>query len=301
MEYRNFINSENRMRIKLREILPLFFISIITSCEIINPEETIPSYVYIDDFTFTCNLELQGYPSSKITDAWVYANGIFIGAFEIPATVPILESGETELIVYPGIKENGISGTGMIYPFYNGYTITRNLIAGETDTIHPSSTYKPSASLTFIFRDNFELGNQFHSVESDADLTTTTSVPDVFEGLRSAITTLTDDLDTFRVSTDPLFFGTIDKQLFLEIDYRCDLNFLVYLKCNTSGGSTIYDEVLTITAKDYWNKIYINLNPTLQFFSSYQPESYNLEFRAFNTTNDTAQILLDNLKIIQSN
>ena len=288
-------------RIKLKKILPLFFITVISSCEIINPEEKIPSYIYINDFTFSCNLELHGYPSTKITDAWVYANGIFIGAFELPATVPILESGETDIIVYPGIKENGISGTGMIYPFYNGYSITRNLMEGETDTLYPSSTYKPSAAITFLFKDRFETGNSFHSVESEADLTTTTSVTDIFEGLRSAITTLTPDLDTFRVSTDPLFFGTIDHQLFLELDYKCDINYLVYLRCNTTGGSTIYDEVLTITPKDYWNKIYVNLNPTLQFFSAYQPESYNLEFRAINTLNDTAQIYFDNLKIIESN
>ncbi len=289
------------MQLTFKNILTIFTIIFIAGCDIINPEEPLPAFVYIDNFSFSCNYELQGYPSTKITDGWVYANGEFIGAFELPATVPIITDGSTDIIVYAGIKENGISGTALIYPFYSAYTVTRDLIPGASDTIHPAVTYKPSSAITFIFKDNFESGNGFHSVSSEADLTTTTSVPDVFEGLRSAITTLTADIDTFRVSTDPLFFGTIDHQLFLELDYRCDINFIVYLKCNTTGGSTIYDEVLTITSKDYWNKIYVNLNPSLQFFAAYQPESYDLEFRAYNTTNDTAKILLDNIKIIQSN
>ncbi|MFI5173120.1 MAG: hypothetical protein ACHQFW_12065, partial [Chitinophagales bacterium] len=244
------------------------------------------------------------YPSSKITDAWVYANNEFIGAFELPATVPILASGETSIIVYAGIKENGISGTGMIYPFYNGYTITKNLVEGITDTIFPSTTYKPSTAISFLFRDRFEIGNSFEAVESNAELNTTSNPELVFEGVRSAITTMTDDLDTFRVGTrsdNPLFFPTIDHQLFLEIDYMADISYNVWLKCITTGGSTIYDELLTITPKDYWNKIYVNLNPALQFFAQYQPESYILEFRAYNTTSDTTSILFDNLKIIQSN
>ena len=68
-----------------------------------------------------------------------------------------------------------------------GYAITRNLMEGETDTLSPTSTYKPSAAITFLYKDRFETGNSFHSVESETELTTTTSVTDVFEGLRLSL------------------------------------------------------------------------------------------------------------------
>lgn len=282
-------------------ILVVFGIILIQSCEIINPEEKIPSYVYIDDFTFTTNLETQGYASSKLTDGWVYANNEFIGAFELPATVPILVDGETEIIVYPGIKENGISGTGMIYPFYNPYSITRTLIAGATDTIRPATNYKNSSAITFLMVERFESSNPFYAVIDDASLTTTSDETIVFEGNRSAISYLTDDLDTFYVQTsNPIFFPAIDHQLFLEMDYKCDVPFNVWIKCNTTGGTPVYDEVLTVTAKENWNKIYINLNASLQFFASQKPESYHLEFRALNTLDTAATIMYDNIKIIQS-
>ena len=274
---------------------------VLHGCELINPDEQIPAYVYIDNFTFTTNLETQGYASSKLPDAWVYANNEFIGAFELPATIPILAEGATEIIVYPGIKENGISGTGMIYPFYNPYTITRNLIAGATDTLHPATNYKNSSAITFLMVERFESSNPFYSVIPDATLTTTSDPELVFEGNRSAISYLTDVVDTFYVQTsDPLFFPTIDHQLFLELDYKCDIPFNVWMKCKTVNGNSIYDEVLTVTAKDYWNKIYINLNPSLQYFAASQPESYGIEFRAINTLDTAAQILYDNIKIIQS-
>lgn len=278
-----------------------FSAAVFTGCNVINPDEPIPSYVYIEPFTLTCDLESQGFNSSKITDGWVYANNEFIGAFELPATVPLLTEGATDIIVYPGIKENGISGTAMIYPFYNAYTVTRTLTPGLTDTLHPATTYKSSAAISFVFPvERFEAGNIFNSVESDVDLTTTSVAADVFEGNRSAITTMIGAQDTFRVATSGLYLPTPDHQLFLEIDYKCDIEYQVYLKCVTTTGSQIYDDVLTVTPKDYWNKIYINLNPSLQFFASYQPETYNLEFRAQNTSGDTARILYDNIKMIQS-
>ncbi len=282
-------------------VLSIFLVIVVAGCNIINPDEPVPSYIYIDKFSFTCSLDDQGYNSEKITDGWVYANNAFIGAFELPATVPLLTDSTTEIIVYPGIKENGISGTAMIYPFYNAYTVTRDLTAGETDTLHPATTYKPSTAISFLFVERFEVGNIFGPVESDVTLTTTTSETDVFEGDRSAVTTLTPDLDTFRVATGtPLYLPTIDHQLFLEIDYKCAIEYQVFMKCTTTTGSQLYDDVLTITPKEYWNKIYVNLNPSLQFFAAFQPDYYALEFRAQNISGDTAQLFYDNIKLIQS-
>ena len=271
-----------------------------SSCEIINPEEISPAYIYIDNFTVTSSIESQGYPSSKITDGWVYINGIFVGAYELPASVPVLTEGETDIIVYAGIKENGISGVSMIYPFYNAYSLTRTLTAGATDTLHPSCTYKPSSGIQFDMLERFESSNAFEGVETEVTLGTTTDPELVFEGNRSAIASFIPDADTFHVaSSEPIAFPGADKQMFLELDYKAGMSFNVWLKCNTSG-QPVYDEVLTITEKDYWNKIYVNLNPSLQFFAQYSPETIQLEFRAVNGDNDTSSILFDNIKIIRT-
>lgn len=280
--------------------LSALFFFFTEGCDFINPEETIPSYIYINPFSFTCDPS-QGFASEKILDGWVYANGQFIGAYELPATVPVLYSGATEIIVYPGIKENGISGTGIIYPFYTGYITTAELTEKETTTINPTCTYKPGAE-TFIYLENFEIGNSFYAINSEADMTVTYNPEEVFEGVRSGVATLTGEVDTLRVSTGSLLFPTQDKLLFLEIDYKCDISYNVWINCNTISGQTIASSVLTITAKEDWNKIYINLNSQLSFFSEYQPASYNLEIRATKPEEtDTASLFFDNLKIIRSN
>jgi len=282
--------------------LQLVFVSAMTfsGCNLINPQETIPAYIYIKPFTLNTTVETQGYPSGKITDAWVYVNGIFIGAYEIPSAIPVLSEGETDIIIYPGIKENGISGVGMIYPFYNAYTITKTLTAGVTDSIQPTTTYKPSTGIQFDLLERFESSNIFEGVESEVALTTTTDPLLVFEGNRSAIANFTSTLDTFRViSGVPITFPGADKQMFLELDYYCDIPFNVWVKCNTLN-QPVYDEVLTVSARDYWNKIYINLNTSLQFFSQYQPESIQLELRAIHSDTTTAKILLDNIKIVRT-
>ncbi len=272
----------------------------ISSCELINPDETIPSYIYLKDFTFNCS-DGQGYPSEKIIDGWVYANGIFIGAYELPATIPVLSSGPTEILVYAGIKENGISGVSMIYPFYSAYAVTADLTELETDTITPACTYKPSASLNFIYLEDFEIGNSLEGVENEAVWTKTFADENVFEGSASGAGTLIGENDTMRIKSNNLIFPTQDKLLFLEIDYKCDISYQVWINCNTGTGGTITSSVLTVTAKENWNKIYINLNPKLQFYSQYDPQSYNLEFRTTKPSDiDTASLFFDNLKIISS-
>ncbi|MEZ5014316.1 MAG: hypothetical protein R2794_08500 [Chitinophagales bacterium] len=288
------------MRKRRITYLPLFITVFLGACV---KDIPVPSYVHVDPFSFTCDPDAQGYPSSKITDVWVYANNDFIGAYELPATLPVLSDNSTELILYPGIKENGISGTAVIYPFYTAYTVSPDLISGDTYAVTPSTTYKSSAAISFIFKENFNATNDFSSISGDVTLTTTSDPTLVFEGFRSGIATFSGSNDTMRISTShDLTFGDATHLLYLEMDYMCDIEFEVWLRCSTFNGSSISDQILYVTPKDYWNKIYINLNPSLQFFAPYQPEYYNLEFRAIKPADvDTAQILFDNLKIIQSN
>ncbi|HNW00406.1 MAG TPA: hypothetical protein PKL06_13610 [Chitinophagales bacterium] len=286
--------------ISLMGIFGVLSLTSLPSCSLFDKEEAIPSYIHIDTITVTSSLETQGFPSAKIIDAWVYVNGIFVGAFELPTSIPVLDTGEAEIIVYAGIKENGISGVSMIYPFYNAYSTTQQLTAGETLNLSPNVVYKPAAGITFSLLERFESSNAFEDNGTNVSLTTTTDPALVFEGNRSAFATMQDDIDTFRVvASNPILFPGADKQMFLELDYRCDIPFNVWVKCNTND-QPIYDEVLTVTSKESWNKIYINLNPTLQFFSQYSPESIQLEFRAINPDTAVAQIFFDNIKIIQT-
>ena len=76
----------------------------------------------IDSVSLDTNYYEQGSNFKAITDAWVYVDDGLIGAFELPATIPVLAEGKHKLEIRPGIKLNGISSTRAPYPFYQPIT-----------------------------------------------------------------------------------------------------------------------------------------------------------------------------------
>jgi hypothetical protein len=84
-----------------------------SACEIINPTEDTPSYLKINKIRLDArksSTENYGTESNNISDAWVFVNGKLIGTFELPATIPVLVSGEAKIEVLPGIYGDGQKG-----------------------------------------------------------------------------------------------------------------------------------------------------------------------------------------------
>jgi hypothetical protein len=70
------------------------------SCDIINPEEEVPSFIRIDSFSFKTEYATQGFPSFDIPDAHVYVDNKLIGIYELPAQVPVMKTGRVKHPVY---------------------------------------------------------------------------------------------------------------------------------------------------------------------------------------------------------
>lgn len=265
------------------------------SCTLLSGDELTPAFIYIDSFSLTSDLTTEGYPSERIQDAWIYVDGIQLGVFELPATVPVLDSGDHVISIFAGIKDNGISGTGAIYPFYTGFEYTATLIPYKTDTVYPTTSYYES--LEFILLERFETGNAFSELlGSDTSLLITTDTLQVFEGNRSGIAVLENTALNLRIGNSPMLFPPVGQVLYLEMDYRNNMEFEVWLTGNYSGGVPIGSYVITLTPKDEWNKIYINLTSQIQ---SLQAQTYNLEFRALKPSSVTrGEIFFDNIKLV---
>ena len=106
------------------------------SCNLIDPEEAVPSVIYIDELSLNVNPG-EGTDSHKITEVWVYTNGQMLGAFDLPARIPVLNQGNTDVLMFAGIKNNGISSTRIRYPFYTTFDTTIAFAAGTEHEIHP--------------------------------------------------------------------------------------------------------------------------------------------------------------------
>lgn len=274
-------------------ILPVFVL--FGSCNLLGGEELQPAFLYIDEFVVTSDASTEGEATQKIEDAWVYVNGILLGVFEVPVTIPILDTGDVTINIFTGVKENGFSGVGNIYPFYEGFEADLNLVPFETDSVFPTTSYFPD--LTFIFLERFELGNAFSELSgSDTGLVIITDPSLVLEGVRSAAAILEGDNEILKVGTGPMLFPPVGQTVWAEIDYRSNTEFQIWINGNYTGGIPISTYMLSISPRETWNKIYLNLGPKVQ---ELQAETYNLEFRADKTDSlETGWIYLDNIKII---
>ncbi len=283
-------------------------IVIVSSCDIINPSEEIPAYLYISEFELTTEPSLHGSDSEKILYAWVHVNNEFIGAYSLPALVPVLKSGTQEITVNAGIKDNGISLTPEIYPFYETYRQTLDLQAGIVDTLYPSITYKDDIGIAI---EDFEDINLLFTDDRDGNTSTRIEVvsrsenPEkVFEGDGSGIIRLDKDNPFIEVATkiDELFTGLQEENIYvyLEINYKSDVNVIFGVIGHDNGFVTPYYDP-GFSSKDNWNKIYFNLSPLVFELNA---EAYQIVLTAGLPseneifTMDNAEILLDNIKLV---
>jgi len=288
----------------------LFLIAVISllfsSCEIINPSEDIPAYLNIETIEVTSTIE-EGSNSKKITDAWVYVDNDFLGAFPLPARIPVLEEGLKNVVVFPGIKLNGASSDRDIYPFYDEYEIEVDFVPTEDVTINPILRYTDNAVFQII--ESFEGVNHLFSADLDSDDETYFEGTSTggFEG-RSGVATLSNGHFIVTAGTD--FIRTFPPQnigytSFLELDVKTDVSSAVFMIAYDQGGNPIYSSDFgNVIPTDEWKKIYFDMSTPLQEatqspgFDSYRIAIIGeLKPTAIDTM-PVAKIYVDNVKFI---
>ncbi len=278
---------------KFQNISLIFvFVLLFTSCDFINPDEKIPSYIKIDTFLLQGSSSSQGPYNHSITDAWINVNGDFIGVFELPALAPVLHTGNSDIIIKPGIKNNGIAASRITYPFYTNYTIDTALDAEGILLINPVVAYKEET--IFDWEENFEdIG-----ISIDTSITSNVGIGDsIVNGSHVARVVLNDSDDIFRAQTvDYYNFPTAGSPLYLEMDYKINNSFIVGLYINNSN-QFLEQPVIYLNPTDKWKKIYIDLT----YFSSMNNSAslYYVFFKANKTdSTDRSVILFDNLRLL---
>ena len=278
-----------------------------SSCEIINPPEQIPAYVHLKDWTVEANPGVpHGSLSSKITHAYVFAGVEFIGIYTLPATIPILLEGNQTITADPMVLQNGQSFLLDFHPFLDRYEIDVELIPSQIDTLQPITRYIDNA--TYHFVENFESGSPIFSDERDTDLETFIegSNEEVFEGSRSGRIYLNADHPFIEVATRSDFQFPLRgaNNVFLELDYKTELDVLFGLVGVDAGGFGIPNYEFGVPPKGDWTKVYFNLTDQV-ILSGF--ENYQIGITAGLPLNDDGSfaveegvIYLDNVKLISN-
>jgi hypothetical protein len=279
--------------------------TLLQGCSWIDPPDPRPSWLRLESFTVTTDLRSQGSPSSNITEAWVQVNGVFLGAYPLPADVAVLDTGIQEITISPGIKENGIASTPDIYPFYQEIKIQGNLIPGKTLPVSTRITYRPNTRFPLI--EGFE--NEGHAFQLLLKGNTSNRIQinriNAFEGSGSGLIELNTQGPEVELATTAKYTGLTEKGAFvyLEVDYQSDVPvvFGVIATSKTSGQSAVRF-LRGFNPSNTWKKIYFNFSPEL---SGSVQEDYQVLLRAAIPINadgtlsrTNARILLDNIKLV---
>ncbi len=274
-------------------------------------DEPIPSYLTIEPFELLeTDLGWHGSISQKITHADLFMfdstnnESVSLGVFELPATIPVLNTGNFSLNIDPVIKANGSSLNLQAYPFYTRFSKPINLKSDAPQSVKPSTKYNEDAVFEVI--EDFENSGTLFSVERDGNANTAVvrSTEDVFEGQYVGLV----KLDTANVGivaqTEGLFDLSVatSGKVFIELNYKTDvpLTFgIIPVSDNGQEGDPIWEWF--VVARDEWNKIYFNLTDAISTtnfkrfaiaFSSTMP----VENGKFTLTE--AEILFDNFKLV---
>ncbi|MFA6924971.1 MAG: hypothetical protein WC223_12060 [Bacteroidales bacterium] len=284
------------MKLYTRIIILAFFLFIaFGSCKVINPAEETPSYIHINKIDLNTNYSTQGDSSNNISDAWVYIDDDAIGAFELPATIPILNEGNHKIEIGPGIKLNGMAGYRSKYPFYESYINSNfKLVKDTIRAIYPSVQYIASAK--FAFKEDFENpGTIFEKTSlSDTSIVIEDRGNPTSNNKKCGAIHLVGTDTVFECSTiNDYSLPTNNSPVMLEIDYKNDNNFEVGMIANFTTSQQYKESLVTILPSDEWNKIYINLT---SFISANNALSYKIYF--YSHSSSAKNLYIDNIKLI---
>jgi hypothetical protein len=259
------------------------------------PENTVPAYIHIPAFNTEANVG-QGTSAQKITDVWVYVNGQINGVFPLPATVPIAELGKQDIILFPGIRNNGTRSNPVIYPFINEVKISKDLISNKLDTIKPTLTYL--ARTKFWMVEDFETSNTFNINRDNNNAFGFNIAPSGFEGkcLEATIDKTNPRIEKASKLTAQLADNA--ENIYLEMHYKTEALLsvgIIGFNAATPNGVTTYK--ITLKPNQEWNKIYINLTNEAK---SLQMKDFKIVFEGVLAENTTsAKIQIDNVKLLE--
>ncbi len=278
----------------------LSLVILLTACELFDKTEYIPSYVNVESVSISVGPD-DGTAAHDLSDAWLYVNKELIGVFEIPFTVPVLETGEHTITVYPGIKNSGVDAQRVIYHFLYDYSIDTFLVETEVLTINPVYRYKPNV---VKLNEDFEgVGIIFETTpESDTSIMIVDG-DKAFEG-RSMAFYLDDERRHFECRSTDMYDIPKDAPAYLELHHKNSDPFVFGIFIKVFSGVGFYEKRVPVftfnpTPEGEFRKTYIELNYHLH--QAIHSSEYRLFFTCIRPempSGSVTEVVIDNIKLL---
>lgn len=309
------------MKLIKTSFILLIAIGIFSSCRDYQNDVRIPSYIHLDHIRVvdTPNATLspdQGFFSSEIDAIQIelWTDGadttMRLGTYQLPCMIPVLSDNNiTKMVIYPFVKQNGIAGTRIYYPYYQPITLTDITI--KPDSITNIGTqqiidgkmlwtldaqYYGTPPMKVETQEFFEPGS--YGLIFDTLMSRMVSDDNACDGQGYGVVEVPADKSelSFYISeqfevTDP------SKYLYLEIDYWSDVRLAVGMESAYNiGGNNVNQYELTMFDNEQWTKMYINLGGIWADFN-HNP-NFRIFFTALNPDKKDAKVRIDNVKLL---
>jgi len=265
------------------------------SCE--KQKAIVPGFLKIDDVVLQSSAS-QGSSSDNITDINVFINDQSIGIFELPALIPIQQTGNVNLKIRSVIYKNGQSNEKVDYPFYTTFNLDTTFIPEAQMELTPVVNYQTTAIFDNPWSgEDFETGVNFnYSPQTDTVFQRVTGVNDVFEGA-SGLAYLTSEMDFFEAWSPT--FSNIPRNgvaVWLEMDYKSTHRFAISVFTNGTSVSN-QNSIVFFNPRTTYGKVYIELASVFSSLSG--ARNYTLAFGFPKQVGEVAQFHLDNVKLVR--
>lgn len=291
---------------------------IFSSCKKFQGDITTPSFIHIDCIDILA--QNANAPSvepgfyTALVDAVqlvYYVEGdtaeTVLGVYQLPCTVPVLRQGALKYLrVTPVVKQNGISGSRIQYPFYQTITLDNVVLAAEDTAFlgtrmsdglrHLATHYYDKGDLDILMEDYFEPTS--FSLNFDTNITWVKDDPEhACTGQGYGLVHVPADKEYAMFAIPQEFEPSSTQVLYLEMDYWTDMELGLYMTgFEVSGSTSGTKSIMTLYPNSGWQKIYINMGRVWSQFNYNTPIA--IFFQALNTEGIEGDVRLDNVKLI---
>lgn len=272
----------------------------LTTCE--NEPAPAVAYLEVTELLVAAKSD-EGTSSAKLNTIWVEQNGQQIGAFSPPCRIPVYAGENQTLRFIPGISLNGVYSQRNQYEMLKPIEKSWTLEEASTRVISPevlTFEYNPIYSL-MVIEDFDGIGLNYNkTIQSDTSLLITSDTSEVFShpgelpnksGKFVLPPVSLGEFKTLQAFVLPKYGANV----WLEVNYKTDVALTFGITANEILQSA-KTPVVTLFPNEEWNKVYINLVTEVSGYPN--ALDYNLFFGSINTTNDTATVLIDNIKLL---
>ena len=221
-----------------------------------------PTYVHVDSFHFVQNpLAGSKIATHQVTEVWAYYNDVLIGAFDLPANIPVITNGNAagRLSLSPGIVVDGMNNLLGVYPFYQPDTFSFTAQPGNVITHNPVTEFYTDAKFDAISHFNYSVVAGTSFVLAGAGVAMSLGTDPVMGKVGVVNFSMTgNDTVSKNISVDSILIP-LNVPAYIEFDYKSSVPFYVGMDSYLPPFPSATQWLAGINPRDHWQKFYLSV------------------------------------------